>query len=80
MPRIKIGGRWVGDDDPTYFVADIGANHDGELERATALIHLAKEAGADAVKFQNFRAQGIVSKRGFEALGRQLSHQAMWKK
>jgi sialic acid synthase SpsE len=44
------------------------------------LIHLAKEAGADAAKFQNFRAPEIVSDFGFKALGGQLSHQATWKK
>jgi N-acetylneuraminate synthase len=63
----------------TYFIADISANHDGDLERAKALIHLAAGAGADAAKFQNFRAPKIVSGRGFESLG-QLSHQAKWKK
>lgn len=80
MARINTGTRWIGDAEPTYFIADIGANHDGDLERAKALIHLAREAGADAVKFQNFRAPKIVSKRGFETLGGQLSHQATWKK
>ncbi len=80
MPAIRIGDRWVGDGYPTYFIADIGANHDGSLERAKMLIRLAKEAGADAVKFQHFRAPHIVSDYGFRALGRQLSHQAEWKK
>ncbi len=56
------------------------ANHDGDLERAKLLIHLAKEAGADAAKFQNFRAPKIVSDYGFQSLGGQLSHQATWKK
>ena len=45
---------------PTYFIADIAANHDGSLERAIELIKLAAEAGADAAKFQNFKAQTIV--------------------
>jgi len=44
MPAIRIGNRWVGDGYPTYFIADIGANHDGSLERAKMLIRLAKEA------------------------------------
>ncbi len=80
MPKIQIADRWVGDNEATYFVADISANHDGDLERAKMLIHLAAEAGADAAKFQNFRASKIVSKSGFEALDGQLSHQAKWKK
>lgn len=54
--EIKIGSRTIGDQHPTYFIADIAANHDGDLERAKVLIRLAKEAGADAAKFQNFKA------------------------
>ncbi len=80
MPELQIGRRWIGTRHPTYFVADISANHDGDLDRAKMLIRLAKEAGADAAKFQNFRAARIVSDRGFKALPGQLSHQAKWKK
>lgn len=79
MPKLTIGGRLVGDGEPTYFIADIAANHDGQLDRAVKLIHLAAEAGAHAAKFQHFRAPTIVSARGFEALGEQVSHQAVWK-
>lgn len=77
---LKIGGRLVSRREKPYFIADIAANHDGDLARAYKLIELAKEAGADAAKFQNFKANTIVSRHGFEALGRQLSHQASWKK
>ncbi len=52
----KIGNHEIGMEHPTYFIADIAANHDGDLERAKLLIRLAKEAGADAAKFQNFQA------------------------
>ena len=65
---------------PTYFIADISANHDGDLERARFLIRLAKDAGADAAKFQNFRAAQIVSDYGFKNMGGQVSHQSTWKK
>lgn len=75
-----IGTRAVGDLHPTYFIADISANHDGDLERAKALIHLAAAAGADAAKFQNFRAEKIVSDYGFKNMGGQQSHQSKWKK
>jgi sialic acid synthase SpsE len=78
-PEIVIGERQIGVDHPTWFVADIAANHDGQLERAKALIRLAAEAGADAAKFQNFEADSIVSDRGFRRLGG-LSHQASWDK
>ena len=80
MPEITIGQRKLGDDHPTYFIADISANHDGDLERAKLLIRLAAEAGADAAKFQNFRASEIVSDYGFQAMEGQTSHQASWKK
>jgi N-acetylneuraminate synthase len=77
---IQIGPHTIGNRHPTYFIADISANHDGDLERARLLIRLAKEAGADAAKFQNFRAPEIVSDYGFKSLGGQLSHQSTWKK
>lgn len=77
---IRIGSHTLGLTHPTYFIADIAANHDGSLERAKLLIRLAKEAGADAAKFQNFRAAQIVSDYGFRSLGGQQSHQSKWKK
>jgi N-acetylneuraminate synthase len=78
--EIRIAERTIGLNHPTYFIADIAANHDGDLERAKLLIRLAKEAGADAAKFQNFRAPKIVSDYGFKSLGGRLSHQASWEK
>jgi N-acetylneuraminate synthase len=78
--EIEIQGRKIGLAHPTYFIADIAANHDGDLKRAIELIRLAKLAGADAAKFQNFRAPKIVSDYGFRSLGGQLSHQAAWTK
>lgn len=75
----RVNSRVIGDES-LYFVADIGANHDGDLGRALQLIELAKEAGADAAKFQNFHADRIVSDSGFRQLGGQLSHQAGWDK
>jgi sialic acid synthase SpsE len=80
MASLKLGGKIVGLEHPTYFVADISANHDGDLERAKLLIRLCAESGADAAKFQNFRAPKIVSEKGFQALGEQLSHQSKWRK
>lgn len=77
---IKIADRDLAIDKPTYFIADIAANHDGDVERAKALIWHAKEAGADCAKFQHFLAKDIVSDRGFRDLGNQKSHQAGWKK
>jgi len=80
MPTIDLAGRPIGDDHPTLFIADIAANHDGSLDRAVQLIHLAAEAGADVAKFQNFKASAIVSDYGFQSLGNAKSHQSGWKK
>lgn len=78
--EINIGTHRIGPNHPTYFIADIAANHDGDLERAKLLIRLAREAGANAAKFQNFRAPKIVSNYGFRHMDGQVSHQASWKK
>jgi len=75
-----IGGQEISIRSPTYFIADIAANHDGDLERAKALIWAAKAAGADCAKFQHFKAGKIVSAAGFDALGAQSAHQSSWKK
>jgi N-acetylneuraminate synthase len=80
MREISFAGKTIGRDHPTYFIADIAANHDGDLERAKDLIYLSAEAGADAAKFQHFSAKTIVSDYGFKSLGLQQSHQAQWKK
>lgn len=77
---IVIDKRRIGLHFPTYFIVDIAANHDGDLQRAKDLIYLAAEAGADAAKFQHFTASTIVSDYGFRSLGRQMSHQSKWNK
>ena len=63
----------------TYFIADIAANHDGSLARAKKLIKLCAQAGANAAKFQHFKAETIVSDYGFEKM-KKLSHHKKWKK
>ena len=77
---MKIGNRELGPQSPTYFIADVAANHDGVLDKALELMTLAKDAGADAAKFQHFRADHIVSDKGFRELGTQQSHQSSWSK
>ncbi|WP_042142580.1 N-acetylneuraminate synthase family protein [Paucisalibacillus sp. EB02] len=78
--EIKIGSTKISISSPTYFIADIASNHDGELSRAKELIWLAKQSGANAVKFQHFKAEKIVSDKGFKILGNQASHQSNWSK
>ena len=52
MASITINGRVVGDGQPAYIIAEIGANHNGDMTLAREMIDAAKEAGVDAVKFQ----------------------------
>jgi sialic acid synthase SpsE len=79
LSTLNVQGRKIGEHYPTYFIADIAANHDGDLERAKDLIYMVAEAGADAAKFQHFQASTIVSDYGFRSLKAQQSHQAKWK-
>jgi N-acetylneuraminate synthase len=50
--EIRIGNRLVGDGHPTYIIAEIGINHNGDLATAKQMIDAAVHAGVDAVKFQ----------------------------
>jgi N-acetylneuraminate synthase/sialic acid synthase len=52
VPELTVNGRRIADDEPAYVLAEIGHNHQGELEKAKALVHAAKECGVDAVKLQ----------------------------
>ena len=65
-PILDTQGKRIACYYPTYFIADIAANHDSDLERAKDLIYLAAEAGADAVKFQHFQTETIVNDFGFK--------------
>ena len=56
MAKFHIEDRPLGPDEPTYIIAEAGSNHNGDLGLAKELIDVAVDAGADAVKFQTFRA------------------------
>lgn len=77
---INIGGKEIGGGNAVYFIAEIGSNFDRDLGRAKDLIYLAKEAGADAAKFQHYTAETLVSDHGFKELGSRQSHQSNWRK
>jgi N,N'-diacetyllegionaminate synthase len=58
---VEIGGRTVGHGAPCFVIGEAGVNHDGDPERALALVDAAAEAGVDAVKFQTFDASRLVA-------------------
>lgn len=57
--RIQIGGKWLGEGEKTYIVAEVSANHLQDYDRAEAIIRAAAEAGADAVKLQTYTPDTI---------------------
>lgn len=61
VKAINIAGRAVGPGHPCFIVAEAGVNHNGSLEMARQLVKVAVHAGADAVKFQTFKAEKVVS-------------------
>lgn len=65
---IKIGAKTIGEANPVLVIADIGANFDGNLEKAKKLALAVKQAGADVVKIQSFLAPKIVSGKGFSSM------------
>jgi N-acetylneuraminate synthase len=78
--NFKIGNSEISANSKAYFIADIASNHNGDLEKAKDLIYKVKEAGADAAKFQHFKAKTIVSDQGFKNLKNNASHQSNWNK
>lgn len=64
---MEINGSRIGPDSPPFFIAEAGVNHNGDLEKAKKMIDVAAEAGADAVKFQTFSAERLVSPNASKA-------------
>jgi N,N'-diacetyllegionaminate synthase len=61
--ELRIGARRVGPGHPAYLVAEIGINHNGDLDLARRTVEAAKAAGADAVKFQTYRTEEFIGSR-----------------
>ena len=62
MPQMQLGSITVGDGAPPYVVAEIGVNHEGSLERAKQMIEAAHRGGAQAAKFQTYKAETLASR------------------
>ena len=60
--EIILGKKRITRDSMPYVIAEIGVNHEGKLSQALELIDLAKEGGADAAKFQTYKAEKLASK------------------
>jgi sialic acid synthase len=67
MPELFVDGRRIAADEPAYVIAEIGHNHQGELEKAKDLIHAAKECGVDAVKFQKRDNRRLFTRAFYES-------------
>jgi N,N'-diacetyllegionaminate synthase len=67
LQEININGRKIGPSHPCFIIAEAGVNHNGDVGNAKRLVEAAREAGADAVKFQTFKADKLVSRRAPKA-------------
>jgi len=76
QPDFKIGPAKIGENAPAYVIAEAGVNHDGKLDIAKELIHAAANAEADAVKFQVFSADRLVTRNASTAAYQQKANQA----
>lgn len=59
---IKLGNKTIGYDNPTYIIAEAGVNHNGSMQLAKKLVDVALDAGVDAVKFQTFKTENVISR------------------
>ena len=67
VPELIVDGKRISGDGPAYVVAEIGHNHQGDLEKAKALIHAAKECGVDAVKLQKRDNRRLYTRALYDA-------------
>jgi len=84
--RIKIANRFIGKNEPVFIIAEAGVNHNGDINLAKKLVDAAKKTGVDAIKFQTFKSEDVVTKFAGMAsyqeknIGKRESQQEMLKK
>jgi N,N'-diacetyllegionaminate synthase len=63
MKKVKIADRLVGEEEPCFIIAESGVNHNGDVKLAKKLVEAAKKSGADAIKFQTWKTEEVVTKK-----------------
>ena len=63
MEKVKIGDKHIGNNEPTFIIAEGGLNHNGDVDMSKELIKEAKKCGADAIKFQSYHTGEFISKK-----------------
>jgi len=62
LSKFKIGKKWIGGGEPLYFIAEAGVNYENDIDVAYKMIKEAAKSGADAIKFQSYKADSLASK------------------
>lgn len=80
MRDILIGNKKIGENYPTFIIAEVGSNHNRDLNQAKRLIEIAAEVEADAVKFQTYSAETMYSKKTFtpDYLEGKMEQRSVW--